>query len=209
MLLFSKTSLTAGDIITDAAALVKDTTNDIWTDAEKLYALKQACKKTYPDIFVPVADTSLTTNGTSYSFTIPATISIIQAVKILPDVSSEYEDVSFHTESTASGNTLFLQELFESGHTLKIIGGKRITIPVTTATPMDFPIEAEDLLVLGIKIELYEMLLIDKAKMNQFAAREQEITEVDVLNILSSMKKDYYARKQEINSLLIMQITRI
>ena len=208
MLLYEKTSKTAGDIITEVDNLLKDTGNDIWTAAEKLYALKQAVRKLYPDIFIPKIDTSLATSDT-YSYTIPSTMDLILAVRILTDSSSQYEDLRFHTEFDGSDNKLELFEKFTTGLTIKLVGGTRLTVPTLTTSDLDISADAEDLLITGLKIELMEMTLLDKGKMNQFAAREEEVTETDVQNMIRSMRREYTQRKGDINSIIIQQITRI
>ena len=208
MLLYEKTSKTAGDIITEVDNLLKDTGNDIWTADEKLYALKQVVRKLYPDIFVPKIDTDLLTSNT-YSYDIPDSMDLILATKILTDSASQYEDLRFHTEFDGTNNKLELFEKFTTGLTIKLIGGTRLTVPTSTTSELDSSADADDLLITGLKIELMEMVLLDKGKMNQFAAREEEVTETDVQNMLRSMKREYTQRKGDINSIIIQQITRI
>lgn len=209
MLLYRSTSLTAGGVITEVDNLIQDTSNDIWSATEKLYAVKQATRKLFPDIFVPETDTSLSTASNTFRYDIPGDLDVLLAVRILPDSNSAYEDIGFYTESTASGSTLILYDDFGSGYTLKLVGGKRLTIPTASGDSLDIPQDAEDLLILGVQIELYQTLLKDKAKLNQFSAREQEVTEVDVLSMLREMKREYKSRLGEVNSILLMQITRI
>ncbi|HDK42318.1 MAG TPA: hypothetical protein ENH35_02930 [Candidatus Moranbacteria bacterium] len=209
MLIYQATTKTAQEIVDETEILVKDDSNNIWTEAEVFQALKMAIRKLYPDVFTPKRDTSLTTSSNSYEYTIPDTLDMIHAVEILPSANEQYEGVRFHSEWDGSNNKLRLFELFASGLTIKLVGGTRLTIPDAIGDSLDIPVDAEDLLITGTKIELYEMILLDKGKMNQFAAREEEVTEVDVQNMIDAMKREYARRKGEIATTLISQVTRI
>lgn len=209
MLLYQQTTKLASDIISELQILLKDTTNDIWSAAELLQAVKQAVRKLHPDIYTPKIDTTLSTDGTSFAFTIPTTMDIIMAVELSPDSEGQYESVRFSVEWDGSNNKLNLYEKWSSGKTIKLRGGTRLTVPTVVGSSLDIPVDAEDLLITGCKIELMEMLLLDKGKLNQFAAREQGVTEVDVLNMIDMMRKEYIRRKESASTMLLSLMTRI
>lgn len=209
MLLYQATSKTGENIVDEAEALLKDSVNAIWSESEMLQALKQAVRKLYPDIFTPKVDTSLSTDGTSFSYTIPATLDLIMACQIRPDTSSQYENVRFGTEWDGSNNKLNLYDKYASGLSIKLLGGTRLTVPSALGDSLDISVDTEDLIITAIKMECMEMLLLDKGKLNQFAAREQGVTEVDVINMIDMLKRDYTRRKDEVATMLIQLITRI
>lgn len=209
MLLYQATTKTGQNIVDEAEALLKDSANAIWSEAEMLQALKQAVRKLYPDIFTPKVDTSLSTDGTSFTFTIPATLDLIMGCQIRPDTSSQYESVRYSTEWDGSNNKLNLYDKYASGLTIKLLGGTRLTVPSALGDTLDIPVDAEDLLLTSIKMECMEMILLDKGKLNQFAAREQGVTEVDVINMIDILKRDYTRRKDEVATMLISLMTRI
>jgi hypothetical protein len=209
MLLYQVTTKTGQNIVDEAEALLKDSTNNIWSEAEMLQALKQSVRKLYPDIFTPKVDTSLSTDGTSFSFTIPSTLDLIMGVQLRPSSQDQYESIRYSTEWDGSNNKLNLYDKYQSGLSIKLLGGTRLAVPAALGDALDVPIDAEDLLITAIKMECMEMLLLDKGKLNQFAAREQGVTEVDVINMIDMLKRDYTRRKDEVATMLISLMTRI
>lgn len=209
MLLYQATTKTGQNMVDEAEALLKDSTNAIWSEAEMLQALKQAVRKLYPDIFTPKVDTSLSTDGTSFSFTIPAALDLIMGAQIRLSEQSQYESIRYSTEWDGSNNKLNLYDKYASGLSIKLLGGTRLTVPTALGDSLDIPVDAEDLILTSIKMECMEMLLLDKGKLNQFAAREQGVTEVDVINMIDMLKRDYTRRKDEVATMLISLMTRI
>lgn len=210
MLLFKKTTQTAQDVIDDLGVLLKDATSDIWTVPEKLGALRQAIRKLYPDVFIPKTDASLVTEANKFKYIIPIAFDLVMGVDIKSqDASAQWQGVPFTTEWDGTNNNIVFQSDFTPGLSIQIRGGSRLIIPTTVADELDVSVDSEDLMITGAKIELMEVILLDKGKMNQFAAREVGVTEMDVINMLAGLKRDYAKRKGEIATLLIAQITRI
>lgn len=211
MLLHESTTKTAQNLVDEAEILLKDTTNQIWSEAELLQALKQVVRKLYPDIFTPVTDTSLTTSGTTFDYILPTTLDLILAVEVRngSDTTDPYVGVRFHTEWNGTNNILRLFNLYTSALTIKLRGGKRLSVPTALSSTLDMSVDTEDLVLTGMKIEAMEMVLLDKGKLNQFAAREQGVTETDVQNMIAKLERDYRKRKDEVATMLIAQVTRI
>lgn len=211
MLLHEVTTKTAQNLIDEAEVLLKDTTNQIWTEAEILQALKQSVRKLYPDIFTPVTDTSLSTSSTTFDYTIPSTLDLLLAVEVRQGLNNTdpFAGVRFHTEWNGTNNILRLFNLYGSAFTIKLRGGKRITVPTAAETTLDMSVDVEDLVLTSMKMEMMEMVLLDKGKLNQFAAREQGVTETDVQNMIAKLERDYRRRKDEVSTMLIGQVTRI
>jgi hypothetical protein len=211
MLLYESTTKTAQNLVDEAEILLKDTTNQIWSEAELLQALKQVIRKLYPDIFTPVTDTSLSTSGTTFDYTLPATLDLILAVEVRDgmETSDAFAGVRFHTEWNGTNNILRLFNLYGAALTIKLRGGKRLSVPTALASTLDMSVDTEDLVLTGMKIEAMEMVLLDKGKLNQFAAREQGVTETDVQNMIAKLERDYRKRKDEVATMLIAQVTRI
>ena len=211
MLLHEVTTKTAQNLIDEAEVLLKDTTNQIWTEAEILQALKQSVRKLYPDIFTPVTDTSLSTSSTTFDYTIPSTLDLLLAVEVRQGLSDTdpFAGVRFHTEWNGTNNILRLFNLYGSALTIKLRGGKRITVPTSAGATLDMSVDVEDLVLTSMKMEMMEMVLLDKGKLNQFAAREQGVTETDVQNMIAKLERDYRRRKDEVSTMLIGQVTRI
>ena len=85
------------------------------------------------------------------------------------------------------------------------MGGKKFTALSDAADTTDIPSFAEDIFVLYAGIELMRIMLRDKGKMNQFAARQQEITENDVINIIREMERELESKIAEKQMLPISQ----
>ena len=210
MLLYSKTSKKASDVIAELGIILKDTTNDIWPETEKLTAIKQALRKMYPDIFIPKVDSAtLVADGVSLSYNIPAGFDLVLAAEAKQTGDYGWQGIQYNIEWDGTNNKIIFNELYIAGVLFKIRGGSRIAVPTAVSSDLDISVDTEDLLISAAKIELIETLLLDKTKLNQFAAREQGVTEVDVLNMLQAMRREYTSRKGEISTTLIAQVTRV
>lgn len=207
-MIYKATSLTAGDVITETDFILKDTGDNIWSADEKLYALRKVVRRLYPDLFVPAVDTTLTTDGTSYLYEIPSTMDIVMSIEGTVG-TDPYQTLPFVLEPQGAKTYIRFTELYTASITLKIRGGVRLAIPTMTTTALDIPIEAEDLIVTGLQKELLSLVLHDKGKMNQFASREQEVTENDVQNMVQNLEREYTQRKGEIATMIITQVTRV
>jgi len=209
MLIFKQTTKTAKNVIDEVAITLRDSENNIWSEEEMLQALQDTIEDLYPDVLLPLVDTSLETSNGIFEYTIPADFESIEKVSVKFPLDDVYAQVGFYIKNTITGGTIVLRKFEEGGGTIELVGGKRIPTPTSETSALEYSFETDKVVRIGMRLELYKTVLLDKSKMNQLSARETETTEVDVMNVIDRIEKEYTKRKEHLATSFITQLNRI
>jgi hypothetical protein len=141
---------TAASHVNSATVLIKPA----FLDLEILDALNYALGNTFPYLYRPVLDTSLTTLASTYEYTVPnlgsVPIPYVSAVEVKESGDTAYRPVrAWEIQRGATPKIQFRRQQ-TAGGTIRVHGfGPFGRLAVTDSLDTQFPIDCEDLLVTG------------------------------------------------------------